>query len=341
LLYPRVERGSEKSTRRAIFLTRIHCSAVTQVPVFINCRDRLTPLVGLLDYLERAGCEHIYLLDNDSTYPPLLEYYEWTPHNVIRLGENRGHRWFWESGLLDELGVRGRYVFSDPDTVPIEECPLDAIEYFAEVLDRYPGYKKAGFGLKIDDLPDHYRLKQDVIVWESRFWHRIVAPRLYEARIDTTFALYRGPEHAPTAAIRTGYPYLVRHTTWYLDSDNIPAEHRYYMERAEGVASWGWDEPGGGPDGPAPERSLRMREKLERFAAQPGAPAAVPSIVTVLDSEHAREDVAAWWRTAAPGGLVVVPGAGEEQPADLIRELGIPGVFLENPPGAFLGLKPE
>jgi hypothetical protein len=320
---------------------------VNQVPVFINCRDRLTPLVALLDYLERAGCERIYLLDNDSTYPPLLEFYEKTPHTVIRRGENPGHRWFWASGLLDELGVRGRYVFSDPDTVPIEECPLDAIDSFAEVLDRYPGYKKAGFGLRIDDLPDHYRLKQEVIVWESRFWQRVVAPRLYEARIDTTFALYRGPEHAPTAAIRTGYPYLVRHTTWYLDSDNVPAEHRYYIDRAEGIASWGWDEPGGGPDGPAPERSQRMREKLERFAASPGAPAAVqavqPSTVTVLDSgsEQHLDELVAWWRTAPPGALVVVRGKAEEELVRLISELAIPGVFLERPPGAFLGVKPE
>ena len=50
----------------------------------------------------------------------------------------------------------------------------------------YPGYKKAGFGLRIDDLPDHYRLKQEVIVWESRFWRRIVAPsgRAGDANLD-------------------------------------------------------------------------------------------------------------------------------------------------------------
>jgi hypothetical protein len=247
---------------------------VNQVPVFINCRDRLTPLLELLDYLERAGCERVYLLDNASTYPPLLEYYEGTPHTVIRLGENRGHKAFWESGLLDELGVRGRYVFSDPDTIPIEECPLDAIEYFGEVLERYPGYKKVGFGLKIDDLPDHFRLKQDVIAWESRFWHRLIAPRLYEAPIDTTFALYRGPEHAALDAIRTGYPYLVRHTTWYLDSDNLPAEHRYYIERGR-ATTWSRDEMAGGLEGPRPERAQRVRDKLERFATRPSVPTAV------------------------------------------------------------------
>jgi hypothetical protein len=211
------------------------------VPVFIICRDRLTPLVELLDYLERAGCERIHLLDNDSTYPPLLEFYERTPHHLIRLGDNLGHKSLWLSGVLDDLGVRGPFVLSDPDTVPIEECPLDAIDYFAEVLDRYPGYTKAGFGLRIDDLPDHFRHKADVIAWEAGFWQCALAPRLYEAPIDTTFALHRGAEdQTPRGGIRTGYPYLVRHTTWYLDSDNLPDEERFYRERARAdVMSWG------------------------------------------------------------------------------------------------------
>jgi hypothetical protein len=47
----------------------------TSTPIFVNCRDRLESLLALLDFLERAGQEQIYLLDNDSTYPPLLEYY--------------------------------------------------------------------------------------------------------------------------------------------------------------------------------------------------------------------------------------------------------------------------
>jgi hypothetical protein len=324
---------------------------VTQVPVFINCRDRLTPLLELLDYLERAGCEQIHLLDNDSTYPPLLEYYEQTPHSVIRLGENVHRRTFWENGLLDELGVRGRYVFTDPDLVPIEECPLDAIDYFGEVLDRYPGYEKVGFGLKIDDLPDHFRLKSEVLTWEARFWQRLVAPRLYEARIDTTFALYRGPEHAPEAAIRTGYPYVVRHTSWYLDSADPPEEHRYYIEHAR-PTTWSRAEMAGGPDA-NPHRHRKMTEKLKGFAELPTdvvpVDAAGPGQVTEIEIRNGQgfDEVTAWWQTAPPGALVVIHGMGDEHETGtgnsrlgaLIRELGIPGVFLRNPRGGFLGFK--
>jgi hypothetical protein len=410
---------------------------MSQVPVFINCRDRLTPLLQLLDYLERAGCERIHLLDNGSTYPPLLEYYERTPHTVIRLGENRSHKSFWQSGLLDALGIRGPYVFTDPDLVPIEECPLDAIEYFAEVLERYPGCKKVGFGLKIDDLPDHFGLKADVIAWESTFWRRLIAPRLYEAPIDTTFALYRGPRHAKLSAIRTGYPYLARHTTWYLDSANPSDEHRYYVEHGR-VETWSRDEMAGGPEGPSAERAQRMRRRLEIVAAEDATQAAVkargtdvelgdftaalvqmvePSSVietgtgeglvtrriidhigpgqrllcfesgpewhetlrklalfdgaicelseketpgdddfaaatlSVLDSElsYRLEEVKTWWRAAQPGAVLLVGETGNGEALETsrarvgarIRELGIPGLFLKNPRGAFLGFKPE
>jgi hypothetical protein len=195
----------------------------------------------LVEWLERAGCEDIHLVDNASEYPPMLEYLEQTPHDVIRLGENLGAFALWRS-VLPERSVAGRFVCSDPDIVPIEECPLDAIAYFSEILDRYPRAVKAGFGLKIDDIPDHYAMKDEVAVVERYNWERPIAPRLYEGFIDTTFALYRGlDEFTIVPAIRTGYPYLARHTTWYLDEANLPEEDRFYRERSTRTPWWSRD----------------------------------------------------------------------------------------------------
>ena len=42
-----------------------------QVPIFINSRDRVTPLRELVEWCEHAGQTRIYLVDNDSTYPTL------------------------------------------------------------------------------------------------------------------------------------------------------------------------------------------------------------------------------------------------------------------------------
>ena len=49
------------------------------IPIILNCRDRVTPLKALLDWLRRAGHERVYLVDNASTYPPLLTFYETNP----------------------------------------------------------------------------------------------------------------------------------------------------------------------------------------------------------------------------------------------------------------------
>lgn len=209
------------------------------LPVFINCRDRLCPLLELLSYLE-GNCDRIYLLDNDSSYPPLLDYYLTTPHRLIRLGVNLGKHALWEADILARLGIDGPFVLTDPDVVPIAECPSDAIAYLHEVLEAYPDRSKAGLGLRIDDLPSCYRFRDDVAVWESQFWEKPLGPRLYDAPIDTTFAVIRaGTPPGIEGCVRTGYPYLARHLDWYSDTDHPTDEERYYREHARmDVSHW-------------------------------------------------------------------------------------------------------
>lgn len=209
-------------------------------PILITCRDRLSPLVELLTWLERSGQDRIYLLDNASTYPPLLEFYERTSHRVIRLGANVGQRAAWEAGVVEQYCAGEYYVVTDPDVVPVQDCPPDALDVFHRTLQRFPTRCKAGFGLKIDDLPDHYRFAEEVRTWEAQFWERELAPGLYDAQIDTTFALYR-PDmpFQIDNSIRTGKPYIARHTAWYANSSALSEEERYYRQHAHaGVTHW-------------------------------------------------------------------------------------------------------
>ena len=210
-----------------------------QVPLFINCRERVTPLADLVSWLEQAGCEEIYLLDNDSTYEPLLEYYERTPHTVIRLGQNWGPFSLWAAPAVFDL-TRGRsYVYTDPDIVPSEECPHDALDRFDELLRRFPRVHKAGFGLRIDDIPDHYLHKAAVLAWEGQHWRWPVQDGAFFSAIDTTFALYRPNSHyRPADAIRTGHPYVARHVPWYADLENLSEEERFYQARGGATHQW-------------------------------------------------------------------------------------------------------
>jgi hypothetical protein len=208
-------------------------------PAFINCRDRLKPLRELLAWLGRAGVDEIYLIDNDSAYPPLLDFYRECPHEVIRLGRNAGnYALFTEPGLRNLAGSRP-FVYSDPDVVPVPECPLDALDRFAELLERYPEVSKVGFGLVIDDLPRHYPHRRKVIRWEHRFWLDEVEPSLFRADIDTTFALYREGARKSLTALRTGRPYVARHTPWYVDPEQLDDEERFYQQRVATYSHWG------------------------------------------------------------------------------------------------------
>lgn len=216
----------------------------TQYPVFITVRDRVTCLAALVQWLESAGQERIYLLDNDSTYPPLLDYLAASPHTVVRLGANVGHRAAWESGAIAAVcGDREHFVVTDPDVVPVEECPADALDVFREILDLIPDCSKAGFGLRIDDLPVGFTFRNDVVAWESRFWTNELAPGIYAAPIDTTFALHRpGTPYQLTGAVRTGMPYVARHLGWYVDSGDPSDEDAYYQAHARRDSTH-WSKP--------------------------------------------------------------------------------------------------
>jgi len=193
--------------------------------------------------LEAVGQRQIWLCDNDSTYPPLLDYLATTPHHVVRNGRNLGHRAPWLSGLAAELGNDRPFIVSDPDVVPTTACPPDALALFERTLQQHPELDKVGFSLKIDDLPDHYANKAAVITWETPFWSDRFSPLFYRAPIDTTFAMYRaGFGHNNERALRSAPPYEARHLPWYQDSSAPTEEDRYYADHVDRtITNWNDD----------------------------------------------------------------------------------------------------
>lgn len=209
------------------------------LPVIINCRDRVTPLRALVRWLERAGHEHIYLLDNASTYEPLLDYYRETVHHVVRLNGNYGCRALWTTNIVR---TDSWFVYTDPDCVPLEECPDDAVTFLHELLLRYPDQPKAGLGLYLDDAP-RAPLEHELRLLQPNppHWQGEIEPGVYDSWVDTTFALYRPGSEWVLPAIRTGYPYQCRHVSpsWY--GGELTDEDRYYFDHAmPGPLYSGW-----------------------------------------------------------------------------------------------------
>ena len=218
--------------------------APMSIPIIINNRNRYAFLKSQIQSLEKRGYTNIYIIDNNSSYLPLLNYYDTEcPYTVFRLKQNMGHLALWKSGLIKQF--RSQYfVYTDPDIVLDECCPSDFMEQFIRVMRKYPLVEKVGFALRIDDLPDCFEKKQQVINWETQFWQRQIIdnPPLYKAAIDTTFALYR-PYHIcgsdlHALNIRVGAPYLAKHMPWYNDSANLSEEETFYIQQCETTSYW-------------------------------------------------------------------------------------------------------
>jgi hypothetical protein len=217
-------------------LYKLDVLSVQKIPVVINNFNRLSYPLQLISFLERNNFSNIIIIDNGSTFPPLLEFYQQTKCKVIK-AKNLGHLALWKCDLYDKLKFN-YFIYTDSDVVPVNDCPGDFAVHFKRILDEHPFIDKVGFGLKIDDLPDSFGLKSAVVSYEKKYWDKQLDDGLYLAAIDTTFAMYRPFSNLIAGhsfllpAVRTGHPYLIRHMPWYENSNDLSAEQRFYIEHS-------------------------------------------------------------------------------------------------------------
>lgn len=211
------------------------------IPIIINNFNQLDFLLILLNSLEVRGYKNVIILDNNSSYPPLLEFYKTTKYKVIFLKSNYGHLALWKSGIYKKF-YNQYFVYTDSDLKIDDECPDDFLEYFFEILQQNKLSSKVGFSLHIDNIPNYFDGKEDVIKWESQYWTKELSPRLFSATIDTTFALYRPytkyGSNISEHHIRVGAPYSMNHLPWYVDSNNLSENMKYYIESCEKCTHW-------------------------------------------------------------------------------------------------------
>ena len=215
------------------------------LPIVICVRDRLSDLVAQTERLTAMGYDNLLLLDNHSTYPPLVEWLETCPFKVQRLKSNIGSRAPWVADVPERAEW---WVYTDPDVVPLKECPDDFVEHLYFILQAHNRYAKAGLGLYWADVTGKFRHR--ALEASFKAWERWVGDA-YVAPIETTLALYRPGAPFTFDALRSPYPYEARHLPWYRAASPTE-EDVYYLQRAkvarfdqqgnrEGGSDWaGW-----------------------------------------------------------------------------------------------------
>jgi len=192
--------------------------------------NRITLPVKMAEYLSECGVTPI-IIDNGSTYKPLLKYYENSPYMIVKMNHNYGHNVVWEANLLTKLNIEGDYIVTDSD-LDISHIPKDFLTVLQDGLKKYPEYQKCGFSLRINDLPNN-NLKSHVINAESNYWDRPKDNLYFDASIDTTFALYRTNKKV-FKALRTNEPYSAIHVPWYYSNVNeLPEDEIYYLNNIQ------------------------------------------------------------------------------------------------------------
>ncbi|MCB9360302.1 MAG: glycosyltransferase family 2 protein [Flavobacteriales bacterium] len=221
------------------------------IPIIIISFNQLFYLKQLVDFLLKRNFSNIIIVDNNSTFSPLIAYFDSLQENtnitIHKLKENHGHLVFWGKPDLFEKYSKGYYVVSDADIVPINSTPENFMEKFLSLLDANKDVTKVGFSLFLEDIPDTNPNKENIINWENQFWENKIDGN-YFSSIDTTFALYRPNyirnEHDFLRGIRTEKPYTARHGGWYINPKALTEEQLFYIKTANNSSSWLTNENG-------------------------------------------------------------------------------------------------
>ena len=153
------------------------------IPIIINNFNRLTSTRNMYEFLKNRNFSNIVILDNASTYPPLLNWYRTLEKTeVVNFEVNIGAHCLFDSGYLKNNVTSEYLVYTDADLELNDRIRVDFLEIMKSFLLKYDE-KKIGLALKIDDVPVNcYRnCISGSIEWERQFWVNELEKDVYRA----------------------------------------------------------------------------------------------------------------------------------------------------------------
>lgn len=217
-----------------------------KIPIIINNFNLLTWPSKMLDVcktFEDVG--DLIIIDNNSTYEPLLDWYKTNPCDIIYCNNNNGQSCPWILDIPNKLGYK-YYVVTDPD-LDITYTPKDCLIFLREKMEKYQEYSKIGLSLEnwqvSENSPYYHHLKNWAITnWdEDSIFDGLLTNQIF----DTTFGLYNLEKNINSGKNCTTYkPYSAKHIPWeitndiILDMENKNYEYFYYLSNATSASSY-------------------------------------------------------------------------------------------------------
>jgi FkbM family methyltransferase len=219
-----------------------------EIPIYIPCFNNLTYVENMVNQLRALGCHKLIILNNQSTFPPLVEYLEAlkSTATVIDLDCNQGPRHLLESSLAFSM-LPNYFCLTDPDLQLNPELPKDFLVKLVQLTEELK-VGKAGFSLDISDSSEMRQEKFTIAGqsyhiwdWEQQFWQQPIQSStqespVYQAAIDTTFALYNKKYFDPNSlfnAVRVAGNFTCKHLPWYQNNHLPPQEEAFYRETSQ------------------------------------------------------------------------------------------------------------
>lgn len=209
------------------------------IPVIINNRDLLTWPKAMVERIKRYdGVGDIIIIDNGSTYQPLLDWYNTNPCRIIYQA-NLGMSSPWLSQAVNNLRA-DYYVVTDSD-MGLEDTPDDTLLYLKDKLEAMRELEKVGLGLdwqKVEPKSPYYNRLN--LREKARWEQSAVQNDVYiDVNIDTTFALYSKKKYFIGGGSTT-FPYVARHYPWEFSLEEARAneEFKYYIDNATAASSY-------------------------------------------------------------------------------------------------------
>jgi len=188
-----------------------------------------------IETLDNVG--NIVIVDNGSTYPPLLDWYSTKPCEII-YQSNIGHLAPWNIGLVNKLSSK-HYVVTDPD-LNLDHLPDDTLDFLDDILKQLK-LAKLSLGLVHNDIPKdspYYamlRTKYKTLYDTSKTTNGVYL----DVPGDTTFAMYSS--NIPfVGGSSTMTPYMAKHLPWYMTdiSRKNDEEFSFYLAHANKSCSY-------------------------------------------------------------------------------------------------------